>query len=224
MVVCDLQKIEVHTNFTGTLKAVKTYTLEDLLDEHKRLELRKVWTEPEAFNPSAEAAGVTEAVMRELVQVGDALKDRGESPDEVAHFLVKCVFTLFAEDVGLLPRRTFSRLIEAAEESPEDFREMASELFRLMKGGGLSLVGRIPHINGGVFSNPVAPDLTGANILTLKRAAGRDWRKLEPSIFGTLFERVIDPGKRSQLGAHYTPLVDIVDVIEPVMLSPLRAE
>lgn len=224
MVVSDLQTIEVHTNFTGTLKAVKTYTLEDLLDEKKRLELRKVWTEPEAFNPSAQAADVTEAVMRELVQIGDALKARGENPDEVAHFLVKCVFTLFAEDVGLLPRRTFARLIDAAEERPEDFREMAGQLFALMKGGGVSMVGRIPHINGGVFTNPVAPDLKLEDVLTLKRAAGRDWRKLEPAIFGTLFERVIDPGKRSQLGAHYTPLVDIVDVVEPVMLSPLRAE
>ena len=224
MVVCDLQRIEVHTNFTGTLKAVRTYTLEDLLDEQKRLELRKVWTEPEAFNPSAQAADVTEAVMRELVQVGDALKERGENPDEVAHFLVKCVFTLFAEDVGLLPRKLFARLLEAAEERPEDFREMAGELFRLMKGGGVSMVGRIPHINGGVFTNPVAPDLKHGDVLTLKRAAGRDWRKLEPAIFGTLFERVIDPGKRSQLGAHYTPLADIVDVVEPVMLAPLRAE
>lgn len=224
MVVSDLQKIEVHTNFTGTLKAVKTFTLEDLLDEGKRLELRKVWTEPEAFNPSAQAADVTKAVMRELVQIGDALKARGENPDEVAHFLVKCVFTLFAEDVGLLPRKTFARLLEAAEERPEDFRDMAGQLFALMKGGGVSMVGRIPHINGGVFTNPAAPDLKLEDVLTLKRAAGRDWRKLEPAIFGTLFERVIDPGKRSQLGAHYTPLADIVDVVEPVMLSPLRAE
>jgi type II restriction/modification system DNA methylase subunit YeeA len=224
MVVCDLQKIEVHTNFTGTLKAVKTYELEDLLDEGKRLELRKVWMDPGAFDPSAQAADVTESVMRELVKVGDALKARGEQPDNVAHFLVKCVFTLFAEDVGLLPQKTFGLLLQAAEERPEDFRDMAGQLFRLMKGGGVSVVGRIPHINGGVFTNPVAPDLKHADVLTLKRAAGRDWRKLEPAIFGTLFERVIDPGKRSQLGAHYTPLADIVDVVEPVMLTPLRAE
>lgn len=224
MVVCDLQKIEVHTNFTGTLKAVKTYELKDLLDEGKRLELRKVWTEPEAFNPSAQAADVTESVMRRLVHVGDALKARGEQADTVAHFLVKCVFTLFAEGVGLLPRKTFALLLEAAEERPEDFREMAGQLFRLMKGGGVSVVGRIPHINGGVFTDPTAPDLRLSDVQTLQRAARRDWRKLEPAIFGTLFERVIDPDKRSQLGAHYTPLADIVDVVEPVMLAPLRAE
>lgn len=224
LVVCDLQTIEVHTNFTGTLKAVKTYTLDDLLIEAKRLELRKVWTEPESFNPTFEAAGVTKAVMDELVKVGDALKDRGEKADEVAHFLVKCVFTLFAEDVKLLPDKTFERLLLAAEERPEDFKDMASQLFALMKGGGVSLVGRIPHINGGVFSNPVAPNLKYADVMTLKQAAGKDWRKLEPSIFGTLFERVIDPDKRSQLGAHYTPLADILDVVEPVMLEPLKAE
>lgn len=224
MVVSDLQTIEVHTNFTGTLKEKHVFTLDDLLDEEKRLKLKKVWTEPESFNPTFEAAGVTEAVMNELAKVGDALKARGEDADEVAHFLVKCVFTLFAEDVGLLPPSTFARLIEAAEERPEDFRAMAGQLFTLMKGGGVSMVGRIPHINGGVFTNPVAPDLKLEDVLTLKRAAGRDWRKLEPAIFGTLFERVIDPGKRSELGAHYTPLVDIVDVVEPVMLAPLRAE
>ena len=224
LIVCDLQTIEVHSNFTGTLKVREVFTLDDLLNENRRLRLRQVWTAPEVFNPTARAVEVTRAAIDGLLRVADALKRRGEDSNEVAHFLVKCVFTLFAEDVGLLPQKTFAQLLEAAAEQPSDFKEMCGQLFALMKGGGVSLVGRIPHINGGVFSNPVAPALELKEVQTLQRAAGLDWRALEPSIFGTLFERVIDVTKRSELGAHYTPLTDILDVIEPVMLAPLRAE
>jgi type II restriction/modification system DNA methylase subunit YeeA len=224
LIVCDLQNIEVHSNFTGTLKVREVFTLDDLLREDHRLRLRQVWTAPEIFNPTARADEVTRAAVDDLLRIGDALKARGEVPDEVAHFLVKCVFTLFAEDVGLLPRKTFAQLLEAAADRPADFKPMCEQLFTLMKGGGLSVVGRVPHINGGVFSSPVAPDLALLDIKTLQGAARRDWRALEPSIFGTLFERVIDVTKRSELGAHYTPLVDILDVVEPVMLAPLKGE
>jgi hypothetical protein len=224
LVVCDLQIIEVHSNFTGTLKVREVFTLDDLLIEERRLRLKQVWTAPEVFNPTARAVEVTRAAIDGLLKVADALKGRHEDPDEVAHFLVKCVFTLFAEDVGVLPRKTFAQLLEAAVEHPGDFKEMCGQLFTLMKGGGVSLVGRIPHINGGVFSNPVAPALERTEVQLLQRAAALDWRALEPSIFGTLFERVINANKRSELGAHYTPLTDILDVVGPVMLVPLRAE
>lgn len=224
LIVSDLHTVEVHSNFTGTLKVIERFTLDDLLKEEKRLRLRQVWTEPGAFNPSARADEVTRGVVAELLRIGDGLKARGEAPDEVAHFLVKCMFTLFAEDVGLLPRQTFAQLLEAASENPGDFRAMCEQLFTLMGTGGVSLVGRIPHINGGVFSKPTAPQLGLGEIRALQLAARRDWRALEPSIFGTLFERIIDPDKRSELGAHYTPLPDILDVVRPVMLDPLRAE
>ena len=231
LMVSDLSLIEVHTNFTGTQKQVETFTLEDLLLDAKRAKLREAWTRPGAFDPTLKRDLVTEAIVRELLAAGDALKARTDqdgtplfTPDFIAHFLVKCVFTLFAEDAKLLPRQTFGQLLEAAAEHPEDFRPMCVQLFSLMSAGGVSVIGRIPHVNGEVFSDASAPDLTLKEIQTLQRASRHDWTAIDPSIFGTLFERIIDPAKRAQLGAHYTPLADILDVVEPVVMTPLRRE
>ena len=168
---------------------------------------------------------VTEATVRSiLANVAEKLKERGEAPDFVAHFLVKIVFTMFAEDAGLLPEFMFTRLLKSAQKQPADFKPMAKQLFDLMSDGGVSVIGRILHFNGEIFKGGEAPSLRRGEIDTLLQASKQDWTAIEPSIFGTLFERIIDPDKRAQAGAHYTPPSDIHDVIEPVILAPLRHE
>lgn len=224
LVVSDMQTIQVHTNFTGTQKVVREWKLDDLLDEGKRGDLRKVWTEPGAFNPAQRIEQATVGAVKDLAEVSDELKGRGVNPDLVAHFLVRTMFTLFAEDVDLIPEGTFGRLLAAAHKYPEDFRPMCEQLFAAMSTGGLTVAGRIPYINGGVFENTSAPDLKLKEIGLLQGASRRSWRQIDPTIFGTLFELVIDPTKRWQLGAHYTPLADILDVVQPVVMRPLRAE
>lgn len=224
LIVSDMQTIELHTNFTGTQKSVVKWTLDDLRDGQRREQLRRVWLDPSSFNPSRRIELATVAAVDSLAKVSEALKGRGEKPELVAHFLVRTMFTLFAEDAELIPRETFKRLLEAAKKHPEDFKEMCEELFEAMKVGKKTVVGRIPYINGGVFDDTSAPVLTSEEVNRLYDASRRDWRQVDPTIFGTLFETVIDPGKRWQLGAHYTPLVDILDVVEPVIMRPLRAE
>ncbi len=225
LIVSDIDTIEIHTNFTATQKEAKRFTLADLLDPEKRRLLKEAWENPETFNPAKRRVEVTEATVRSiLANVAEKLKERGEDPDFVAHFLVKIVFTMFAEDAGLLPELMFTRLLKSAQKQPADFKPMAKQLFDLMSDGGLSPVGRIPHFNGEIFKGGEAPSLQLGEINTLLQASGQDWTAIEPSIFGTLFERIIDPDKRAQAGAHYTPPSDIYDVIEPVILEPLRRE
>ena len=225
LIVSDIDTIEIHTNFTATQKEIKRFTLDDLLDPEKRRLLKEAWENPEAFNPAKRRVEVTEATVRSiLANVAEKLKERGEDPDFVAHFLVKIVFTMFAEDAKLLPELMFTRLLEAAREQPADFKPMAKQLFDLMSDGGLSLIGRILHFNGEIFKGGEAPSLRLREIDTLLQASKQDWTAIEPSIFGTLFERIIDPEKRAQAGAHYTPPRDIYDVIEPVILEPLQQE
>ncbi|WP_135230471.1 class I SAM-dependent DNA methyltransferase [Deinococcus fonticola] len=224
LIVSDMQNIELHTNFTGTQKQVIRWELNDLKDSERRKQLRQVWTEPQAFNPSHRIEEATVAAVAALGKISNALKDRQENPEMVAHFLVRTMFTLFAEDVELIPADTFKRLLEAAKKHPEDFQEMCQELFAAMKVGKKTVIGRIPYINGGVFEDTSAPALNAEEVNELYYAARRNWKQVDPTIFGTLFETVIDPGKRWQLGAHYTPLVDILDVVEPVIMRPLREE
>ncbi len=224
LVVCDMQTIRVHTNFTGTQKHVEEYDLEDLLKEETRQRLRLLWTALQEFNPARAIELATVAAVESLAKISDALKKEGEDPEETAHFLIRVMFTLFAEDVGLLPKQTFTRLLKAALQHPEDFSPMCQELFEAMKVGRLTMQGRIPYINGGVFEATQAPNLDRTALNRLHDAAQRNWSKIDPIIFGTLFELVIDPEKRWQLGAHYTPLADILDVVEPVIFVPLRKE
>ncbi|WP_161884280.1 class I SAM-dependent DNA methyltransferase [Deinococcus alpinitundrae] len=224
LIVSDTRTLQVHTNFTGTQKVIHTFALTDMLVERERLRLRDAWLSPAVFNPTWKRDDATKGVINQLAQVADALKLRGEPAEQAAQFLVKVVFTLFAQSVNLLPRQPLSQILEAASEQPEDFQELCTQLFALMGTGGKSWLGRIPHINGGVFSSPAAPALGRAEVVQLQNAATMDWAHLEPSIFGTLFERVIDESNRTQLGAHYTPLQDILDVVLPLVITPLRGE
>jgi hypothetical protein len=225
LVVSDISTIKVRTNFTGVYPSDEAYTLQDLLDSSKRNRLKQAWTNPVAFNPQTQRIFVTEATVKQLlVNVADTLKARGYEADKTAHFLVKAVFTLFAEDANLLPSGLFSQLLTAAQSKPKDFKPMAEQLFSLMSKGGVSIVGSIPHFNGEVFSDNEAPELSKSEISYLLQASSQDWTAVDPSIFGTLFERIIDPNKRAQIGAHYTPPSDILDVIEPVIFEPLFKE
>jgi len=143
----------------------------------------------------------------------------------VAHFVIRLVFCLFADDVGLLPRDLFESMLGAAAKRPADFAAFAAELFRAMQHPG----GRVGYqpvqwFNGGLFDDDAALPLEAADIADLSRAAALDWSEIDPSIMGTLFERGLNPDKRAQLGAHYTDREKIERLIDPVIRRPLLAE
>ena len=91
------------------------------------------------------------------------------------------------------------------------------------KGGELDFLD-IAWFNGGLFDDAPALALTGNDLDDLYKAAKRDWSQIDPAILGTLFERGLDPGKRSQLGAHYTDRAKIMLIVQPVVIDPLEAE
>jgi type II restriction/modification system DNA methylase subunit YeeA len=156
-----------------------------------------------------------------LPHLADSLRQRGEPPERVSHFLTQCVFSLFAEDVGLLPSRMFERLLANKQATPERLAQGLTQLFETMRSGGLYGVDDIPWFNGGLFKTVAVPALTTADLQPLRDAAALNWSAIDPSIFGTLFERGLDPSKRSQLGAHYTDPATIERIIGPVIRQPL---
>ena len=250
LVVCDLDRFEVHTNFTGTAKRVHAFNLADLsagvataasvlppLDV-----LRAVFSAPERLRPERTPEYVTEQAAAEFATLAESLRQRGVAPERAAHFLMRLLFCLFAEDIDLLPRRLFTRLVEQTRRRPSVFGELLRELFAKMRAGGFFGIDEIAYFNGGLFGNDtpglhdqssqrsVQPwrsndetlEVTTADLAVLERAARLDWASVEPAIFGTLFERSLDPDKRSQLGAHYTSREDILLIVEPVLIAPLR--
>jgi len=227
LVVSDMDRIEVHTNFTNTVKQVYRFDLSDLATDPKeplRI-LRAVMGNPEALRPSQTRDEITRKAAKEYAALAISIRERGHDPQQVAHFLNKLLFSMFAEDAGLLPSGILRRLIEAAQPDPAAFAGGLSELFAKMSdAGGLFGTDRIEWFNGGLFDGPQVIELTVDEIKTLLTVSRLDWSQVEPAIFGTLFERGLDPDKRSQLGAHYTDRASIERLVEPVVLTPLRRE
>lgn len=227
LVVCDLDRFEVHTNFTNTPTVVHTFTLQDLLEapEEPLRVLRAVMAEPEALRPGKTREELTSEAAEQFAALALALRSRGHDPQRVAHFLNKLVFCMFAQDAGVLPAGLVERLAEGARHNVDVFTLGLRELFaKMSQGGGLFGVEHIDWFNGGLFDDADVLPLTGAEMGLVGRVSRLDWSQVEPAVFGTLFERGLDPGKRAQLGAHYTDRESILRVIEPVLMVPLRRD
>ncbi|MGI8977579.1 MAG: type IIL restriction-modification enzyme MmeI, partial [Thermomicrobiales bacterium] len=217
LVVSDLDRIEVHTNFTDTVKQVHVITLAAFTEPDNQRLLKGLFENPQALKPDLDRQIVTEEAAKRFGQIAQGLQARGEDPHAVAHFLVQALFCLFAEDIGLLPRRVFSRLLDFGKQNPKHLRDETQRLLDAMSTGGFVSWETIPHFNGGLFRDVHALELTTAEVDALAAAADLDWSAVEPAIFGTLFERSLDPAQRSQLGAHYTGRADIERVVDPVV-------
>jgi len=223
LVVSDRLRIEVHTHFTGTPSECHAFALEDLTRPDVQQRLRTLWTAPDAWRPRRSNRDITEQAAQAFAATAERLRGAGVAAHEVSHFLTQCLFCFFAEDVGLLPERLFERLVGVGV-APAQLQAHLGRLFETMQGGGLFGVDAVPWFNGGLFRHIAVPALNDADVAALKAASSLDWSAIDPSIFGTLFERGLDPAKRSQLGAHYTDPATILRLVEPVLQRPLLAE
>ncbi len=235
IVVTDVgRSIELYAEFT---RSGGTYVpfpdpghhrirLEDLRDPEIRERLIHLWTAPDRLDPSRHAARVTRDVSRRLATLARSLEQSGYAVDRVAHFLKRCLFTMFAEDVELLPRESFTTLLEKLKDNPEHFSAALADLWHNMNQGGFNsgMMEKIPRFNGGLFKDidPIALDRDQIKLLI--EAAKADWRHVEPAIFGTLLERALDPRERHKLGAHYTPRAYVERLVMPTLIDPLRNE
>lgn len=222
LIVSDIENFRIHTNFTNTAKKVYDLTLEDLLKPDRLEILRQAFTNPEALRAPVTTEHVTEEAARQFAKIAELLRKYGADPLEAAHFLIQLLFCLFAEDVGLLPEKLFSRLVEKSRARPQAFSAQLRQLFAAMAEGGWFGAEEIRRIDGHLFEDDHIIDLDSDSLDILNGVCGLDWASIEPSVFGTLFERSLDPSKRSQLGAHYTSRVDIELIVEPVLMQPLR--
>ena len=224
LVVSDINHIVIRTNYTSLPTRTYTLSLEDLLKPESLQILKTVFFHPEQLKPKVTIEGVTREAAAKFAKLADNLRKYGNDSQEIAHFLIRLLFCLFAEDIGLLPEKLFPHLLEQTRRNSKDFSEVLRQLFRAMNTGGYFGADKILHFNGGLFDNENVLPLDGADMDIIADIDALDWGAIEPSIFGTLFERGLDPSKRSQLGAHYTSKDDILLIVEPVLMAPLRRE
>lgn len=224
LIVSDMDRFRIHTNWTNTVQEVREFALDDLLDGATRDLLRACFLDPERLKPAKTRQMLTEEAAEEFSQLAQRLRARGHDPHTVAHFVNRLVFCMFAEDVGLLPDHMFTAMLKASAPKPDTFATNAAILFGAMKSGGLVGFTKVDWFNGGLFDDDSALPLERADIDNLIAAAALDWSEIDPSILGTLFERGLDPDKRSQLGAHYTDRDKIMQIVEPVIIRPLLTE
>ena len=236
VIVVDVgYSFELYSDFT---RAGKTYVpfpdarthrllLEDLRRAEVREQLRQVWLDPLALDPARRSARVTREVARQLAELARSLEASGYAPERVANFLMRAIFTMFAEDVRLIPPDSFTQLLEdARRENVANFQGMAESLWATMNTGGFSPAVRhtLLRFNGGLFEAQEALPLDAAQLELLLAAARADWKDVEPAIFGTLLERALDPTERHKLGAHYTPRAYVERLVLPTIIEPLREE
>ncbi|MEM1380744.1 MAG: class I SAM-dependent DNA methyltransferase [Pseudomonadota bacterium] len=224
LVVSDTKTIRIYTDWTNYVTEVHEIALEDLLDQKKRDLLKSTFENPSALRPRRSRDELTRDAANEFSALAQRLRDRGHAPHTVAHFVNRLVFCMFAEDVNLLPNKLFQRSMELAVNRPEEAQENLRDLFKAMNRGGRVGFEAVKHFNGGLFDDDTALPLEKDDVKDLVAAAKLDWSEIDPSIFGTLFERGLDPSKRSQLGAHYTDAEKIMMIVEPVIIEPLTAE
>ncbi len=224
LVVSDFQTIRVHTNFTNKVPVVHTVLLDDLGEPESLVILRSVFHTPDSLEPEISPDDVTKATAGIFAAIAQSMRQRGVDSLEIARFLNRLVFCFFAQDVGLLPDRLLTRLCENFQSRPAEFDQGLQELFRRMNEGGRFGFSSIRHFNGDLFKAPDTVLMEPSELERLAEATGRNWAHIEPSIFGTLFERVVDPSKEILIGSEYTTEADILTVVEPVVMYPLQAE
>ncbi|MDT8422771.1 MAG: DNA methyltransferase [Desulfuromonadales bacterium] len=235
LVIVDVgHAIELYSEFSCTGKSYLPFPdprahrilLGDLVDPEIRALLREVWTEPHGLDPAKRSAKATREIAAKLARLAKSLESSGQTPERVGNFLKRSLFTMFAEDVGLIPARSFTALLESLRGDIDNFPPLLESLWTTMRDGGFSPVLRekLLRFNGGLFAETEALPISEIQLNLLIDAAKADWRDVEPAIFGTLLERALDPTERHHLGAHYTPREYVERLVLPTVVEPLRAD
>lgn len=222
-VVCDIERLRIHTAWTNTVPSTYEFSLDDLVEPSARETLRNVFFDPDKLRPTHTRAALTKDAADKFSTIALRLQGRG-TPEEIAHFVNQLVFCFFAQSVKLLPEGLFTKLLRRAAQNPDRAMGYLSKLFEAMERGGEFDLTDIAWFNGGLFDGRRALVLDDGDVGLLIAADSLDWSLIDPTIFGTLFERFLDPEKRAQIGAHYTDSDKIMRLVDPVILRPLRQE
>ena len=228
LIVSSFDTIRIQTNFPG-METARHDVAVVTLDQPDQLQLvGDTFFAPQRFRERLRSVDAvtreTAALFQSIVEDMESAYGGQQDAERLARYLNQLVFCLYSEDAGLLPDGLFTRIVTQHYRDPATFDRAIRSLFTQMATGGFSGADEIAHFNGDLFNVIDTVELSAVALQRLGEACEKNWRDIEPSIFGTLFERALDASKRAQTGAHYTGAADIELVVEPVVMTPLRRE
>ncbi len=223
VVLCNFNEFWIYDLDLQLREPVDRLKLEELPDRYTALN----FLFPENRKPqfANNQVDVTREAADKVARVYNQMVARGEDSEAAQRFILQCVMALFAEDIDLLPRGFFTELLEECRSGASSY-DLIGGLFRQMGSPKLarkdSRYRDVPYFNGGIFAEvdpiPLEPD----EIKLLLEASAEKWSKVEPAIFGTLFEGSMGKEERHALGAHFTSEADIQKVVLPTIVRPWR--
>ncbi len=223
--------IEVYADFRGSgmytpYPNAKEYriTLEDLRNPHIMRRLRLIWENPLALDIARGNAKVTREIATQLADLATALEKSGHAQEAVSLFLMRCIFTMYAEDVGLVEYNAFTNLLTENLNTPENFTQAATKYWQILRltGQAVPIETQVLRFQGYLFDDVEALPLTKQQLALLHRAAHAHWANVDTAVFGYLLERALEPTERHSLGAHYTPVAYVERLVLPTVMEPLR--
>jgi SAM-dependent methyltransferase len=236
IIVCDVGHcFEVYADFTGKGRRYEQFPdkqgfrvfLDDLADQAVLDRFKAIWETPHELNPAKAAAKATREIAKALAEVSKRLEAKKYPPEEVALFLMRCLFTMFAEDTELIPKESFTDLLTRSTEHPQSFMPNLKELWTAMNAGSdfsIAIQSKVKKFNGKLFADAQVFPMGREDIGVLKVAAEKVWTEVDPSIFGTLLEQALSVSDRASLGAHYTPRAYVERLVTATVMDPLWAE
>ncbi len=220
VVLCNFDELWIYDFNTQMQEPVDRIKVSELAARHSALN----FLFPRQFAPvfGNNWVEVTRQAATDVASVFNSLTHRGESAESAQRFILQSVVAMFSEDIGLLPKSLFTGLLEECRRGASSY-DLIGGLFRQMNDAKAARGGRyagVDYFNGGLFAQIDPVELQPVEIGLLIEAAKEDWSKVQPVIFGTLFEGSLGKEKRHALGAHFTYESDIQKIVRPTIVRP----
>jgi hypothetical protein len=220
VVLCNFDRFEIYDFDRQLDTPVDSLSLADLPARYGPLAFLFPTNEKPTFGNDREA--VTRDAAFRLAACFNKLTSRQVDRALAQRFILQVLVSMFAEDIGLLPKYLLDTLLEDCKE-PADSFDILGGLFEAMNAPTPHTGGRykgVRYFNGGLFSEPARIELYPDEVNQLKGAAAADWSKVSPEIFGTLFQHSMDTDERHAFGAHFISAVDIMKIVKPTIVDP----
>jgi hypothetical protein len=219
-VLCNFNEFIIY-DFAVQDEPLDRINIKDLPDRYTAFNFMFPKAETPVFQNNLEEATRESADL--VAKVFNSLIERGEDRDQAQRFILQCIFTMFAEDYQLLPKDIFTQILLDCKNGQGNFYDLVNGLFQQMNTKVQARGGRfknVQYFNGGLFACPEAIELTNGEINMLLNAASQKWNKVNPAIFGTIFQSSMDADARHAFGAHFTTELDILKIVQPTIIQP----